>query len=224
MQSATRCSIRVAKISSWCLDIMIWAACTALMYWCVCLCSSICVYVSLCFITSVAYSARNSLAVSQYANGRMTAPFWQSDDPEHRPPNFYHLWHLWQQLLTLLYTIIVFICAKCSHLPYTDHIHIRKFVDKISCLNRFHIFPFEKSKWKALQDADVGAMGREKSNFLPFEEIFSHDRDKSAPRPPQIIQRGEQQEGILFWKGKYHYFAIPFQWFWICWYSLWCIE
>ena len=89
--------------------------------------------------------------------------------------------------------------------------------------HEFHIFSFQSSKWKALQDVDVGAMGRRKSNFLPFEEIFSHDRDKSAPGPPQIIPGGEQQEGILFWRGKYHYFA-PFQWFWICWYSLWCIE
>ena len=34
---------------------------------------------------------------------------------------------------------------------------------------------------RGVQDVDVGAMGRRKSNFLPFEEIFSHDRDKSAP-------------------------------------------
>ena len=47
--------------------------------------------------------------------------------------------------------------------------------------HEFHIFSFQSSKWKALQDVDVGAMGRRKSNFLPFEEIFSHDRDKSAP-------------------------------------------
>ena len=64
--------------------------------------------------------------------------------------------------------------------------------------HEFHIFSFQSSKWKALQDVDVGAMGRRKSNFLPFEEIFSHDRDKSAPGPPQIIPGGEQQEGILF--------------------------
>ena len=64
--------------------------------------------------------------------------------------------------------------------------------------HEFHIFSFQSSKWKALQDVDVGAMGRRKSNFLPFEEIFSHDRDKSAPGPPRIIPGGEQQEGILF--------------------------
>ena len=58
--------------------------------------------------------------------------------------------------------------------------------------HKFHIFSFQSSKWKALQDVDVGAMGRRKSNFLPFEEIFSHDRDKSAPGPPQIITGGEQ--------------------------------
>ena len=75
----------------------------------------------------------------------------------------------------------------------------------------FHIFSFQSSKWKALQDVDVGAMGRRKSNFLPFEEIFSHDRDKSAPGPPQIIPGGEQQEGILFCWGKYHFCAIPYQ-------------
>ena len=87
---------------------------------------------------------------------------------------------------------------------HTDHIHIRKFVDKISCLNRFHIFPFEKSKWKALQDADVGAMGREKSNFLPFEEIFSHDRDKSAPallRKYQEERISKQHQGMEYEKS-----------------------
>ena len=68
--------------------------------------------------------------------------------------------------------------------------------------HEFHIFSFQSSKWKALQDVDVGAMGRRKSNFLPFEEIFSHDRDKSAPGPPQIIPGGDRQEGIFFEEGN----------------------
>ena len=185
----------------------------------------------LCFRVYVIFKLWSalSLALAQYANGRMTALVWKSCDPPY--PTFLSPWKLLEELPT-----------KKSLLRLYLQVEIHETLEKLnekSCKNgqfysnksmnpeshhKFHIFSFQSSKWKALQDVDVGAMGRRKSNFLPFEEIFSHDRDKSAPGPPQIIPGGEQQEGILFWRGKYHFFTIPFQWFWICWYSLWCIE
>ena len=187
MQSATRCSIRVAKMSSWCLDIMIWAACTALMYWCVCLCSSICVCVSLCFIASVGCSARNSLAVSQYANGRMTAPFWQSDDPEHRPPNFYHLWHLWQQLLTLLYTIIVFIYVLNLAIYHIRTIFIfASLLIKSPALTGSIYFLLRKANGKPFRTLMLVPWAEKNPIFYLLKKYF-HMTGINLPRSPKKI-------------------------------------
>ena len=67
----------------------------------------------------------------------------------------------------VLFNFLIFSPWTLVYLNVVDH----KYVSYIS---------LQKGKWKALQDADVSAMGRQKSNLLPFEEIFSHDGEKSA--------------------------------------------
>ena len=75
--------------------------------------------------------------------------------------------------------------------------------------HEFHIFSFQSSKWKALQDVDVGAMGRRKSNFYLLKKYF-HMTGINLPRTSSNNPRRRTTRGDFILKREISLFLHPF--------------